>query len=339
MSQKNLWADQGTATLHWVVVAGTACQLDCPAAATESPMGAQMDLSLSERGKDLVFGAIETSPPTPSTRESDLGAVGAPYPYQAQKSEEPVGFLWGRSYCQRVARFGHPLSAFDSHDSSDSGSTPPRDPQMSGPLAQGPAFAVSLGAPAERCPSDRLHYWPLPVLPASGGHSEPEGCGDRPGRWYGGARPSGAAGPGFSGQRLEAPWGASIFANGQRYELDGRSHASSQLGASDSVVPGLSRRSRLYPRATPGHQRSRRALQRPVARKSLEAVSVSDAGATAKAFFGFPGRLQYLPQAKAEPSGISDYRQSRFAISATRFSIGASPATLSRADLVYPESE
>lgn len=174
MSQKNLWADQATATLHRVVVAGTVCQLDCPAAATESPMGAQMDWSLSGRGEDLVFGAIETSPPTPSTRESDLRAVGAPYPYPAQKSEEPAWLLWGRSYCQRVARFGHPLPAYDSHDSSDSGSTPPRDPQTAVPISQGPAGAVSLGAPAERRPSDRLHCWPLPVLPASGGHSEPE---------------------------------------------------------------------------------------------------------------------------------------------------------------------
>jgi hypothetical protein len=141
------------------------------------------------------------------------------------------------------------------------------------------------------------------------------------------------------GQRLGAPWGASIFANGQRYEPGGRSHASSQLGASDSVVPGLSSGARLYPRATPGHQRSRRALQRPVARKSLEAVSVSDAGPTAKAFPGFPGRLQHPPQATPEPSGISGYRQRRLAISATRSSVGASPAPLSRADLVYPESE
>jgi hypothetical protein len=138
MNKKNLWADQGAETLRRVVVAGTVCQLDCSATATESPMGAQMDSSISERWEDLVFGAIETSPPTLSTHESDLRTVGAPYPYQAQKSEEPAGFLWGRSYWQRVARFGHPLPAFDSHDSSDSGSTLSRDPQTAGPISQGP---------------------------------------------------------------------------------------------------------------------------------------------------------------------------------------------------------
>ncbi|MCA9453874.1 MAG: hypothetical protein H6750_13575 [Nitrospiraceae bacterium] len=156
------------------------------------------------------------------------------------------------------------------------------------------------------------------------------------GRW---SPTVGCSGSWLFWSEIGSTMGCLDFANGQRYEPDGRAHASLQVGASDSIVPGLSSGSRLYPRARPGHQRSRRALQRPVARKSLEAVSVSDAGATAKAFPGFPGRLHHPPQATPEPSGIAGYHQSRFAISATRSSVGASSAPLSRADLAYPESE
>ena len=124
-------------------------------------------------------------------------------PYPAQKSEEPAGFLWGRSYCQRVARFGHPLPAFDSHDPSDSDSTPPRDPQTAGPTRKGPPLPCPLAHRQNDVHQIDFivgHYLssqrPVVILNRKdvatglgGGMVE--------------LRPSGAAGLGFFGQRLE----------------------------------------------------------------------------------------------------------------------------------------
>jgi hypothetical protein len=146
----------------------------------------------------MVSGPIHKATPDSSAREQLLRAFGDQNSCTAQKSKKPAGLLWGRSHLQRAGRLGHSTLAFDSHYSSDSGSSSAINPQASGPVSKGAGLAFSHCPPTERPTPIRFHCGALPVFSSSGRSSEPEGSGYWYGLWNRGTRPPSSACPGLS---------------------------------------------------------------------------------------------------------------------------------------------
>jgi len=338
MSQKKLFADQRTETVHRFVVAGEIGQWDCPKSETKSSVGSQMDTSVSQQRKDLVSESIAQTPPDGSTGERLLRTVGYPNPSSAQKHKKSSGVLWSGGHLQRSDRSGNPSLAQHPHDSSDSPSSQACDPQASGPVSKGADPARPYGQKTKRRPSGRLHCGALPGFSTPPGGAEPQGHGHGPCLWNRGARPKGKARSGLSSKGLATPWYSEIFADGQRYEPDGRSDAPPNCGATGSVLSGLSGHCSLYPRATARLQRFGRALQWALAGEGLAALSIPHAGATPRAFSGLSKGLQYLPQTKIDPPGKRRFVPGPVALSAQEDPLDSPSAPLPGADLVYTEN-
>lgn len=338
MTEKNSRLEPRTKSMCPLVAARNVRQWNCPNVAAESLLGLSMDQAIRIGRPPVVPGPIAQAPPPCPASQRRPRADGGSHPSPAQEQTQSLGILGGRGHPPRFDRPGSPPLAVESDDPSDFGPSPLGDAQATrSKSARATSARPGRPSPERRAPA-RLYRRALSgVSVALCGH-KPQGRGERAGQWDHRARSTGPASRGLFDQGLAPKRPSQVFANGQRHELDRGSFPSPQLGTIGAILFGLSGDSRVYSRATTCLQCSRRTLQRPVARESLEAVLVPLAGAAADSFPNLSGGLQYLSQETIDPAGGELSLPDRPA-SVAQTGPSASPTDpLSGPNLDYPKS-
>src|SRR6267143_1569920 len=323
--------------MYQTLVAEEAGQLDFPHPEAKPTMGVSMDETVRGWGGVVVAGSIASTPGDCAEGQCVFRAAGRSCPSHAQEQTESVGILWRRGDLQRVGRVGNPSDAVRPDHSSDFGSAQASDTKASGPIPEGGDTALSHCRKAERHPPGRLHRGALFGCSSSRRYLQPEGWGYGSGRRMRGAGSERSTGAGLSDQGLAPTWYSEVFADGQRHEPDRRSDASPESGPAGPIVFGLSGHSGFYPGEAARLQCGRRAVQRPVAREGLAAVSISDPVATSGTFARLSGGLQCLPETEIDPPRQRGSLGDLCAISAEAPPFSTPAAALSWTDLVHTE--